>query len=259
MMGKGKKKILGIFLAAVFASSVLSGCGVSKERLSERESAIAMMESGDYNGAIGIFENLIGESNRVGAFEKDILKYRAEAEFQAGDFSAAAHTYGILGQIDQGQAEYEYLAGLSLARAGDPEGAREHIDAGKALDPSLEKPGYDQAMKALAESYETSKDQETAAAVYEEMIAAGRQTTDLYNRLSLMMMEQEDYGKALEYIGLGLALPDDEARKELCYNEAVCYEYLGDYGKALELFETFVTEFGSDADAEHEIAFLTTR
>ena len=39
----------------------------------------------------------------------------------------------------------------------------------------------------------------------------------------------------------------------------VSYTHLNQYQKALELFEEYVTAFGSNEDAEHEIAFLKTR
>ena len=47
--------------------------------------------------------------------------------------------------------------------------------------------------------------------------------------------------------------------KELSYNRAAACEHLQQYDKALAMFEDFVKEFGSDEDAEHEIAFLKTR
>ena len=46
---------------------------------------------------------------------------------------------------------------------------------------------------------------------------------------------------------------------ELKFNQAVCFEHLGQYQKALELFQAYTEEFGSDEAAEHEIAFLKTR
>ena len=47
--------------------------------------------------------------------------------------------------------------------------------------------------------------------------------------------------------------------QELKFNEAVCYEYLGDFSKALELFRAYAAEYGTDEQVAHEIAFLETR
>jgi len=43
------------------------------------------------------------------------------------------------------------------------------------------------------------------------------------------------------------------------FNYAVALEYQGEYEQALEAFEAYTAQFGSDEQAEHEIAFLRTR
>ena len=47
--------------------------------------------------------------------------------------------------------------------------------------------------------------------------------------------------------------------QQLKFNEAVCYEYLGEFSKALELFRAYAATYGSDERVAHEIAFLETR
>ena len=92
---------LGRF-AAVFcaAAMVLAGCdGVTEEQLATRESAIGMMENGDYEGAVATFNGLVEEATKVTEFELDILKYRAEAEFLLEDYEAALHTYRTLMEV----------------------------------------------------------------------------------------------------------------------------------------------------------------
>ncbi|MCI8512042.1 MAG: tetratricopeptide repeat protein [Lachnospiraceae bacterium] len=238
---------------------LLSGCGIKKERQEARENGLALMESGDYEGAIAVFDGLIEEARRVTAFELDVLRYRAEAEFAAGDYEAAAYSYGLLNETDKERAEYDYLAAASLAMAGDTDGARERLDAGRALDKECKEPGFDAAMAALAKTYEQDGNWEKAVYTYQECIDCGHDTAPVYNRMMLAAMEQGDYETALSCVGQGLLAADGETRRALLFNEAVCYEYLGDYEKALELFSAYVEEFGSDAQAEHEIAFLVTR
>ena len=117
------------------AALLLTGCkGVTEEEKTARENGIALLESGDYEGALDQFEALIQDADRVTDFEVDILKYRAEAEYGLKDYEAAAHTYDILSQIDKERAEYGYFAALSLAKAGDPAGAWEKLEQGRALD-----------------------------------------------------------------------------------------------------------------------------
>ena len=91
------------------AALLLTGCkGVTEEEKTARENGIALLESGDYEGALDQFEALIQDADRVTDFEVDILKYRAEAEYGLKDYEAAAHTYDILSQIDKERAEYGY-------------------------------------------------------------------------------------------------------------------------------------------------------
>ena len=116
------------------AALLLTGCKrVTEEEKTARENGIALLESGDYEGALDQFEALIQDADRVTDFEVDILKYRAEAEYGLKDYEAAAHTYDILSQIDKERAEYGYFAALSLAKAGDSAGAWEKLEQGRPV------------------------------------------------------------------------------------------------------------------------------
>lgn len=242
------------------AAFLLAGCSrVTREMQADRETGISLLESGDYEGAVQIFESLIENAGRVSEFELDVLKYRAEAEFGLEDFEAAAYTYDILAQVDGPKAEYCYFGALSLANAGDTEGAAAKLEEGEALDPDGEKAGYLEAVAALAEALEENGDQGGAEALYESLITAGKASTEIYNRLMMVKMAAGEYEEALLACAEGKALADGAAKMQLSFNEAVCYEYLGQYEEALRLFEAYVAEYGSDEAAEHEIAFLVTR
>lgn len=255
-MKQWKKNVAVLFLIPC----LLGGCNrVTKEAAAARENGISLLEAGDYEGAIGQFESIIGQAGKVTSFEIDVLKYRAEAEYGLKDYQAAAHTYDVLSQVDEESAEYCYLGALSFAKAGALTEALLRLEEGKVLDTALEKPGYGQAMAALAEGYFLAGDRETAYGIYEELIASGKADTEIYNRLMTAEMEQGNYEEALRLSGLGQALSDDKARKELRFNEAVCHEYLGQYEKALSLFQAYIETYGSEEKAEHEIAFLVTR
>ena len=47
--------------------------------------------------------------------------------------------------------------------------------------------------------------------------------------------------------------------KELAYNKAVCLEYKQQYSAAQTEFEHYISVFGADENAQHEIDFLKTR
>lgn len=243
---------------------LLTACGgVTEEMAAARESAIAMMENGDYEGAAAAFNALVAEAKSVTDFELDILKYRAEAEYKLGDYAAAAYTYDILNQVDAERTEYCYFGAMSLAKAGDIAGAQELLEKGKLLDQEEDEGtmsvGYVEAVMALGNAMFDSGDKTGANVLYDELIASGCATTEIYNRLMTDAMASGNYETALGLAERGLQLEDGLAEKQLKFNEAVCYEYLGNWSKALSMFEAYVAEYGSDEKAEHEIAFLRTR
>ncbi len=258
--GKRHARFIKLAMAAGLSCALLTACGgVTEEMLAERESAIAQMEAGDYEAAVAAFNGLVAEAKSVTEFELDILKYRAEAEYLLGDYAAAAYTYDILSQVDEETAEYCYFGAMALARSGDVAGAEAELAAGQELDPKMEKAGYTDAVMALADATFAAGNPEGAKAWYQGLIDAGRSNTAVYNALMVMAMEAGDYEGALTLAAKGIALGAADAMQELRFNEAVCHEYLAEYDVALELFQNYVSEFGSDARAEHEIAFLKTR
>ena len=253
----GSGKLAAVFLAAAM---FLTACGsVTEEQLEVREAAIGMMENGDYEGAVAAFNGLVEEATSVTEFELDILKYRAEAEYMLEDYEAALHTYRTLMEVDQERPEYCYMASIALSRAGQTHDAKLFLEGGKDLDKKLEAAGFYEATEALAQAYEDSGDRDLATEIYQELIDTGHGSTKLYNRLMVMAMDEEKYEEALKLAAKGLILTDGLAVQELKFNEAVCYEYLGEFAKALELFRAYAAEFGSDERVAHEIAFLETR
>ena len=247
-------------LALLCMMALLSGCGhVTEEMKESRKNGIALLENGDYEGAIKTFDDLIDQAEHVTSFEIDVLKYRGEAEFRLGDYGAAAYTYDTLAKADKPRAEYYYLGAVSLANSNDTEGAKNRLDSGEQKDKSHTAAGYAEAMEALGAAYMTSGKQDEADAVYQSLVEEGFSSTEVYNQWMMAAMENGDYEEALSHAETGLSLEDDKAKKELSFNQAVCYEYLGQYEKALELFRAYEEQYGQDDKADHEIAFLVTR
>lgn len=253
-----------LLTAAAFGLSavLLTGCGgVTEEMAAARNEGIALLEGGDYEGAIREFESLLGETKRVSEFEIDVLKYRAEAEFKLEDYGAAAYTYKILSQVDRERPEYMYFSALALAKADDIGGARECFDSGVMLDEkeTEKSAGYAEAALALGDAFLRAGNSGEAEALYQELWDSGQATTEVCSRLMTAAMERGEYETALTLAAGGFALPDGTKDRELRFNEAVCYEYLSRYDEALSRFRAYLEEFGSDEKAEHEIAFLVTR
>lgn len=255
-------KIKKSIVSALFLSGMLlllTGCShVTSEMKESRENGIALMESGDYEGAVAEFDSLIDQTTRVTSFEIDVLKYRGEAEFMLGDYGAAAYTYDTLTKVDKPRAEYYYLGAVSLANSGDADGARNRLESGTSADAKHE------ALVMLRRgcswrAYMTAGDETKADELYQTLVDEGFSSTEVYNRWMMAAMEKGNYEEALQHAEAGLALSDDRAKKEIAFNQAVCYEYLGQYEKALELFRSYEEQYGQDEKADHEIAFLVTR
>ena len=88
---------------------ILGGCGESKAAKEARLKGIEQVKNEDYASAVESFDLALKEADGVvNAFELDILKYRGEAEFMLEDYEAAAHTYGILADVDGKEPEYLY-------------------------------------------------------------------------------------------------------------------------------------------------------
>ena len=126
-----------------------------------------------------------------------------------------------------------------------------------ALSPE-EEAGRSLALSAIGKAYEDQGQYEEAMSFYEGAASSGL-TADLCNRMGLCMMAAEQYDEALSYFEKGMTLQDEVKMPDLKYNEAAAYEYKGNFEKALELLNAYVSAYGSTPEIEREILFLESR
>lgn len=198
----------------------ITGSIKNKKKRAFLETGIACMAQQNYEQAIVNFEKeLETAKNRVGALEKETLLYRAEAEYMLEDYPAALHTYQLLLELEPENAIYQKGTALALMENGDLDGAL----ALHVIDAAV------------------------------------------YNRMAKEQIDAGQYEKALTAIEQGLAAVRSEdadaqsVKKSLLWNQAVAYEYQGDFQRALELLETYARDYGSNETIEHELTFLKTR
>lgn len=240
--------------------TMAAGCQKGENRYTYRDAGIEAMNAGDYETAIVSFDKAIEASNGlVGEFDLDVLKYRAEAEYCAADYKAAADTYGVLIQVDGERPEYFNLRCVARSQTGDWTGALDDYNRAKELDTEKKAPGRTEALLAAGAALEQQGAQTEAMVLYSGAEAEGVESADLFNRMGLCKMGENDYGAAVTYFTRGLAAKDADRVPELLFNQAVAYEYQGDFSKALELMQQYVEKHGPDEEAEREIAFLKTR
>ena len=96
---------------------------------------------------------------------------------------------------------------------------------------------------------------------YDRALTLGVIQGQIYNRKAKDQINAGNYDDALSTIETGFAEAgaDDVGRKELLFNQAVAWEYKGDYKKALEILEDYDQKYTAEGNAARELAFLKTR
>lgn len=255
-----KKGNAGVVFGLVLLLAMTAGCGKNAERYSYRDAGIAALNQGNYDSALEVFDQAIDSSKGlVGAFDADVLKYRAEAEYLSGDYEAAIQTYDTLMKLDGERAEYFYMLTASKTQAGDMAGAIKDFNQSLTLDPEKKAPGYGKALLAAGTAMEKEGNSSDAMSLYQTALDDGDRSAEIYNQIGLISLENEDWDSAIEYFTKGESAPDSGQVPELMFNKAVAMEYKGDFKMALEVMEQYVSVHGSDEEAEREITFLKTR
>ncbi len=119
--------------------------------------------------------------------------------------------------------------------------------------------GLSEAAFYLAKTYENQGNYISAETVYKDYINDYPNDASIYNQYGAYLINLQEYKQALVYIETGLSIEKNTAEQELLYNQAVCYEYLGDYEQALTLFTEYVATYPEDKVAQKEYCFLQTR
>lgn len=249
-----------LILTAVLSMSLLAGCQANRNKYTYRTAGIEALNAGDYEGAIVSFDEAIKASGAiVGSFGSDVLKYRAEAECRAGDYKAAADTYGVLMEVDKERPEYFNLRCVARANSGDFSGAVSDYNESLKLDKKKNGPGREEALLAAGAALEGRGNDAGAMALYESGEAEEIKRADLYNRMGMCMLRAKDYASASSFFSKGLTMPDAAAVPELLYNQAVALEFQGDFSEARTLMEQYVKENAADEKALRELEFLKSR
>ena len=119
--------------------------------------------------------------------------------------------------------------------------------------------GNKEAAYYLAMTYEKKQDYVNAENLYKEYLSEHPNDYGIYNQYGAYLIGRGLYETALVYIETGLELAKEDEEQELLFNQAVCYEYMGDYKKAYELFSEYLVKYPNDADARKEMEFLSSR
>ena len=172
------------------------------------------------------------------------------ANFMAAGYTDRAESY--LKRLLNSDNMDGLLAGKTYYNLGDYKKAEEYLH-------KEYNSGDNEAAYYLAMTYEALEDYASADEFYEKYLSKNPNDAVIYNQYGTYMIMRGKYENALSYIQTGISLNDASAMKELLFNQAVCYEYMSDYGKALELFNEYLEQYPNDPDALKEQEFLKTR
>lgn len=249
-----------LLIVLILILAMSAGCGKKENQYTYRDDGIKALGEGNYKDAIQSFDQAIDtKKGLVGKFDMDVLKYRAEAEYLSDDYQAAVGTYDILIKLDGEKPEYLNMRSASKAGAGDYDGAIADYNRSKELDPDSKAPGRMNALMAAGAAMEKAGSPSDAMTLYESAEASGESGSMLYNQMGLCKMAQKDWDGALEAFQKGLSAPEASNVPELLFNIAVVYERKGEFKKALDTMEQYVSVHGADEEAQREITFLESR
>lgn len=196
-----------------------------------------------------------------------------------------AAVYGIM-RFQREKKKQELLTqGISLLDAGSYDEAILRLD--DALKWSSGKKVGEFELSVLlyrAEAEFRLKDYDAALNTYELLLKEDEENTEYKKGAARCLVEKKDYDgalaygvidgyvcnlKAVEQINAGeydaalelirQGLEAGDSKQDLSYNQAVAWENKGDFAKALELFEAYAAQYGTDENVERELTFLRSR
>ena len=78
-------------------------------------------------------------------------------------------------------------------------------------------------------------------------------------RAGAFLLKERRYAEAITYLEQGLACDGAAEKQELMRNLVIAYEYNGNFDKAWELVQNYVTLYPNDEEAQTEYIFLKNR
>ena len=243
--------------------------------------AAAYAKSGDYAKAEETYNAILAlRSKEADAYflrgnaRMNLSRYDdAKADFDRAismrpeDYDMLIEIYEILEHFGQQETGKEYLQ-TALSSGGKSMDnyvigriyyyLGEYEPAYLALEQAKDKGGESSCLY-LGRAYEATGDYNYAANVYNSYLSSHDGSAELYNQLGLCEIARGDYQKALEAFQAGMQLEDNSILQTLSFNEAVAYEYLGEYEQAAALMNNYLKNYPDDEQARRECEFLSTR
>lgn len=238
-----KYAVLGFVL---FCLVMLTGCresGPSKAEIS-RDNAISLMAAGEYEAAVSEFENAYSLcDSKMPETKMDISLYEAACRLRLEDYVGVRDTCSrVLAESDN--ADAYYLRGTAFLKLGETDAAGADFDAA-----SLLAPGDYGMFLNIYKQYEAIN----LSAVGDEYLQKalnnpGEEMEDYYQK-GCIYFYLRDYQTAQQM----LAKPAEAKHKNAMMLMGQVYLKLDDSIHARNIYQQYLSEFGSDAGAYNGI------
>lgn len=240
------------------------------------------MQEEKYEEALAVVDGLLENEK-----EAYIYAFRGKISAAKGDIDAATKDYDEAIKLGKEDYTYYILKYEMLKEAGKEDEATKSLEDALQLEAKTAKEKYqkakimcfqgnyeeaktqllaiageyNKAYELLGDIYYTNQDYSNAIDSYVTYLGVSGEhaSAGLYNQLANCSIKLDNYEQALEYIHQGLSLGDNTEQRELKYNEVLVYENLGDFNKAYELAQSYVSEYPEDENMARELVFLETR
>ncbi|WP_081644271.1 tetratricopeptide repeat protein [Butyrivibrio sp. AE3009] len=211
---------------------------------------VALLASGDHDNAYSDFTRAITLSPKD--YSMIIMIYRALDEHGYGDEATAL----LQTAMDNGQNFMtNYEKGQISYYLGNNAEAQSYLEAARNERDQEKEP----VVLLLGQTGEKQGDYNYAISVYKTYISENPDSALVYNQLGMCQIKQGDYEGAVASFQSGLALGDKDVEQALMLNEITAYEYMGEFGLASSLMETYRHDYPDDEVAARENVFLSTR
>lgn len=243
--------------------------------------ATAYYKNGQMQEAVGVYDAILGlRPEETNAYYLRGCVKLAEGNFDAAqaDFDTAVikepknydrmiRIYMVLEEYGYKEAGLVYLQnamkeneksisdydmGRICYYMGDYENARGFLEKLKTTT------DYGAALY-LGRTYEALGDYNYAASIYAGYAEYDQTKAEIYNQLGLCRMQLKEYDAALLAFQTGMNIEGNDMMQTLKFNEAVTYEYMGDYKTAAALMNSYLRSYPDDETAKREYEFLQTR
>lgn len=261
VLNQNKKKKLGIM-----EQDIVYYKSVAQSRLGNYEAAYRTLETmptGKEQRDVFLLKGML--ALKMGRKQDAILAFDKAIETDKNNILIYIDIFRTFSVNNYTQSGKDYLSsGIKVAqKSGDNLNLgklyyfnEEYEMAIKSLENELKNP---LARVYMAKAMYKRGDVKGAYGIAENAIRNNEQNSEYYNIMGLYYIAEKDYKKAMTYFVNGLNLPELQNDCELRYNEAVVYEFMGDFSTAKKKMEALLRDYPDLESAKREFLFLKTR